>query len=335
MRSAWLSWGLVVLVGAAVPLACGEAFSATGSTGTGGSSSMATGPGGDATAAGGGGDTPTSTTTTTTATTTGTGSGTCLTTADCTASATVCGTPFCVNGNCGFKSTKPNGPTDSQVYGDCHTIKCDFGLVVNAVDDTDVYDDANACTEDLCAKGAPTNLPLAAGVECSMGSTVCDGKKACVECVSNSDCVDPKVCHVNRCVPTTCFDGTKTSANAETDTDCGGSTCQPCSENQFCLFDSDCESHLCKVPMGGVALKCTLASCGDGVKNGAETDRDCGGPDCAEQCPVDDACNVPGDCTSRVCMGGKCIAAKCTDGVKNGNELGIDCGNGCPDCPGG
>jgi hypothetical protein len=254
--------------------------------------------------------------------------------ADCTAPATICGEPFCVNGHCGFKSTKPNGNTSSQVYGDCHTVKCENGLVVNAVDDTDVYDDANDCTEDLCASGVPTNMPRPGGFVCGGGTKVCDGQVACVACVSNDDCTDPMPCHDNRCVPTTCFDSMKTLANGETDTDCGGPTCKPCSENKLCFSETDCVSGLCEIPMGGVALKCTLASCTDNFPNGTETAKDCGGPDCAKKCPAGDACNVPGDCTSGVCMGGKCIAAKCSDGVKNGNEVGIDCGNGCPDCPG-
>ena len=48
------------------------------------------------------------------------------------------------------------------------------------------------------------------------------------------------------------------------------------------------------------------ATCNDGIKNGAETGIDCGGPNCPP-CPT------------------------CTDGIKNGAETGIDCGG--PNCP--
>jgi alpha-tubulin suppressor-like RCC1 family protein len=52
------------------------------------------------------------------------------------------------------------------------------------------------------------------------------------------------------------------------------------------------------------------ATCTDGVKNGTETDVDCGG-----SCP---ACAVgPGQ------------EATCTDGVKNGTETDVDCGGSC------
>lgn len=334
MRSAWLSWGLVVLVGAAVPLACGEKFAVTGSTGTGGSSSMATGPGGDATAAGGGGDTPTTTTTTTTATTTSTGSGPCTKASDCPGTPTVCGEPACFNGACGLKELH-KGKTDSQVYGDCRDRLCKNAQPTTAVNDTDVYDDANPCTEDDCANGVPMNLPLAVGAECGTTTTICDGQGACVGCVSNSDCSDPEVCHENRCVPTTCFDGMKTAANLETDVDCGGPTCKPCSENKLCLTETDCVSGVCMLPAGQLILKCITASCTDQVKNGMETAKDCGGPDCVVRCASGEACKVPGDCKSGVCTGGKCIAPSCTDGVKNSNETGVDCGANCPPCLGG
>ncbi|MFS8065410.1 MAG: hypothetical protein ACMG6S_03465 [Byssovorax sp.] len=332
MRSAWLSWGLVVLVGAAVPLACGQQFAVTGSTGTGGAT-MASGTGGDATAAGGGGDTPTSTTTTTT--TTSTGSGPCAQASDCSGIVTICGQPACFDGKCGLKELH-KGNTDSQVYGDCHDRLCKNAQLATAVNDNDVYDDANPCTEDICVNGVPMNKPLSSGAECGTTTTVCDGQGACVACVSNSDCADPKVCHENRCVPTTCFDGTKTTLNGETDVDCGGPICAPCTDKALCLTETDCVSGVCLPPAGQVILKCITASCTDQVKNGTETAKDCGGPDCVIRCAPGDTCKVPGDCKSGVCTSGKCIAPSCTDGVKNSNETGVDCGANCPAClPGG
>jgi hypothetical protein len=45
--------------------------------------------------------------------------------------------------------------------------------------------------------------------------------------------------------------------------------------------------------------------CVDGVKNGTETDVDCGGLDCAK-CALGKICLVATDCASSVCSGGKC-----------------------------
>jgi hypothetical protein len=54
------------------------------------------------------------------------------------------------------------------------------------------------------------------------------------------------------------------------------------------------------------AGKCAAASCGDGVKNGGESDTDCGGS--CEGCAVGEGCGKPADCLSGVCTAGKCAA---------------------------
>src|SRR5690349_5630219 len=76
--------------------------------------------------------------------------------------------------------------------------------------------------------------------------------------------------------------------------------------------------------------------CDDGLHNGAETDTDCGGPDCPG-CSQDRACLDARDCISRRCSAGVCQAPSCTDGVQNGTETGRDCGGNCTaqKCPAG
>jgi hypothetical protein len=67
------------------------------------------------------------------------------------------------------------------------------------------------------------------------------------------------------------------------------------------------------------------------VKDGAETDIDCGGGTC-QKCIDGKTCLVPNDCVSGVCTGGICSPPTCTDGVKNGLETDVDCGGGCGPC---
>jgi hypothetical protein len=55
---------------------------------------------------------------------------------------------------------------------------------------------------------------------------------------------------------------------------CGGGACPACGFGLQCATASDCAYFVCS---GGV---CQGPSCSDGVKNGSETDVDCGG-DCA------------------------------------------------------
>jgi hypothetical protein len=78
----------------------------------------------------------------------------------------------------------------------------------------------------------------------------------------------------------------------------------------------------------GVCTPSAAPTCTDGVKNGNETDTDCGGPTCSA-CAVSRQCLVGADCTSGNCVGNICTVATCTDGVKNGNETDIDCGGSC------
>lgn len=62
-----------------------------------------------------------------------------------------------------------------------------------------------------------------------------------------------------------------------------------CDVHEACEQNQDCESKVCSQGL------CQEPTCEDGVKNGAETDRDCGGPDCGP-CQVGDACLNDDDC---------------------------------------
>lgn len=71
-------------------------------------------------------------------------------------------------------------------------------------------------------------------------------------------------------------------------------------------------------------------SCEDGVRNGSETDVDCGGDTCAP-CARGMSCEEASDCATGECRARRCVApASCEDGVRNNGESAIDCGG--PDC---
>jgi hypothetical protein len=70
-------------------------------------------------------------------------------------------------------------------------------------------------------------------------------------------------------------------------------------------------------------------SCTDTVKNGNESDVDCGGS--CPQCKNGQYCYTSTDCESASCSTDRlCIAPTCADGAKNGNETDTDCGG--PNC---
>lgn len=85
--------------------------------------------------------------------------------------------------------------------------------------------------------------------------------------------------------------------------------------------------------LDGTALA-TNTLCADGVRDGGETDVDCGGP-CAP-CGDGRACSQALDCWNRSCLAGICQTSipTCTDGVKDGVETDVDCGgsNSCSRC---
>jgi hypothetical protein len=110
-------------------------------------------------------------------------------------------------------------------------------------------------------------------------------------------------------------------------------TCGPlttlCKDGDACGVAADCASKIC---FGG---KCQTPAPADGIKNGDETDVDCGGSK-SPACVDGKGCIVANDCTSGVCTGGKCQAPSATDGVRNGDETGVDCGGTkAPKCPAG
>ncbi|MDI1476092.1 hypothetical protein [Polyangium sp. y55x31] len=88
-----------------------------------------------------------------------------------------------------------------------------------------------------------------------------------------------------------------------------------------CLGTFDC----------GLGYTCDVAvnqcfACDDGVKNGTETDIDCGG-ECIARCQSGQACMVTADCVAE-CKDGVCMDS-CSNGIKDGDESDVDCGGSC------
>jgi hypothetical protein len=100
----------------------------------------------------------------------------------------------------------------------------------------------------------------------------------------------------------TCTDGVENGG--ETDVDCGGPTCAPCADGHTCAAGGDCQSGDCQ---SGACVE-PPPTCTDGIKNGGETDVDCGGPTCAP-CADNAACVGNGDCQSADCQSAVCVAA--------------------------
>jgi hypothetical protein len=132
-----------------------------------------------------------------------------------------------------------------------------------------------------------------------------------------------------------CTDGSKNGT--ETDVDCGGATCvaegKTCADTRTCAVAADCTNGYCNA-----SNVCATPTCTDGVKNGTETDVDCGGATCDGQgktCADTRTCAVAADCTNGYCNASNvCATPTCTDGVKNGTETDVDCGGATCDAQG-
>ena len=291
--------------------------------------------------------------------------GACLQDEDCTSEicdpdAMTCSAAACDDGvqngdetdqDCGGSCPPcPNG-ADCMTGSDCASMSCDVdtcvaascddgihngqetdtdcgGPVCDPCDDMGECDDGDDCASGVCDTGMCVAPTCDDGVE-NGDETDVDCGNSCGQtcevgerCDDGGDCIE-EVCEFTVCSEPDCFDGVHNGD--ETDIDCGGPECAPCDPDQGCAMDSDCAEGVCDEMTGA----CLDPVCDDGVKNGDETDVDCGGPDCGA-CDVDEECEVPADCVEGVCELGVCEDAACDDDVQNGDEGGVDCQGSCP-----
>jgi len=88
--------------------------------------------------------------------------------------------------------------------------------------------------------------------------------------------------------------------------------------------------HLTPCASGRCSTSAPADPCHDRVRDGDETDVDCGGS--CGRCPAAFACLVPGDCQTAACDAGRCRAPSCSDGIVDGFESDLDCGGNCGGC---
>lgn len=256
----------------------------------------------------------------------------CLVDADC-AGTGECVIARCADGRCELRPAAFGLATSLQVAGDCSENVCDGdGASVTLTDPDDPPISASPCLIATCTHAGPLLRPKTPRTACASlaGPGWCDGAGSCVECLVSTDCAAGKVCGGHACVvAASCSDGQQDGQ--ETSVDCGGPECDACDDSKTCRVDQDCESDLCDP----LYLTCLPFSCRDGVKNGDESDVDCGGATCAG-CYLAQQCNVAADCATHVCNGGSCAGSPCLDMRQDGSETDVDCGGlDCAPCLGG
>ncbi|MBK8252714.1 MAG: hypothetical protein IPK82_08605 [Polyangiaceae bacterium] len=207
------------------------------------------------------------------------------------------------------------------------------GMMGNCDGPEDCPDTGSECITATCEGGTCGTQNVAAGTaitnqtdgDCK--TTVCDGNGAVTTEDDDADALDDG----NDCTLDTCNAGMPESTPAVDGTTCndnGGAVCDGLGACVECLTDANCAAPTPKCTMN----TCVSASCGDGVKNGTETDIDCGGA-CGATCVPGKTCGANQDCAEGVCNAGICAPPTCTDAVENGSETDVDCGGGaCNKC---
>jgi hypothetical protein len=198
------------------------------------------------------------------------------------------------------------------ITSDCNLALCDVGAtnVCLPPSHTDgIKNDGETGTD--CGGAAPVKCPTGQG------------------CVVTSDC-DLALCDVagaKLCLPPTHADGIKNLG--ETGIDCGGAALPlKCPVGQGCAVTADCNNVACN----GATFVCDPASGTDNIKNGTETDVDCGGgaPTNAKRCAVASTCSIDGDCASSVCnYNSKCVEAPSCKVQHGGDTCGAAGNESC------
>lgn len=103
----------------------------------------------------------------------------CASDGDCAGHDNACATHACIDGSCATTFATRGTPIHDQTDGDCVTFTCwGDGTEYAKIEPTDIIDDGNDCTSDVCELLGPAHHPLASGTACSIG--FCDAAGTCI-----------------------------------------------------------------------------------------------------------------------------------------------------------
>lgn len=240
-----------------------------------------------------------------------------------------CKSGACRDAKCLDVAPADNTQNNDETDVDCGGTKapaCDDGKKCNVAADCK----SGVCTGGVCQVPSPTD-----GVKNGDETGIdCGGAKAkkCPQgegCLTTADCDNVKCDEVTKkCLGPSHEDGIKNLD--ETGPDCGGPTApKRCATGEGCNGDDDCDNVRCDT----TAKKCKAPANDDGLKNGTETDVDCGGgaPTNARRCndfPTAESCDVDADCASTFCsFKKKCVTGRSCKGAVGSATAGIEtCG---------
>ncbi len=296
------------------------------------------------------------------------GSGGCASPTECPAPQNPCAEATCINQVCGTAPLKAGSVAATQIPGDCKRTECDgSGNTTEVNDDTDISDDSNECTDDVCNNGTPENNAKLSGTTCSAG--LCDASSNCVQCLAPNDCpgTDDE-CQKRACTAGVCgmtFSTVGTAVTAQTVGDCKKAQCDGAGKIESVNDDSDlpddskaCTDDTCSNGTPANTPKTQGTSCGtagvcdaSGACVGCNVPADCPGSDdeCKTRTCSGNVCGVSftaantpitaqtsGDCKQAVCDGSGNVTSinLATDPIVDGKQCTQDlCNAGTPENP--
>lgn len=201
----------------------------------------------------------------------------------------------------------------------------------------------------LCAtnQACGSDADCRSGV-CDEGLSLCVGA-SCRDEVQNgtADKPEPDVDCGGPCLPRQCDRGQGCFADGDCEsghcdrpdgaargvccgTPCEGRcfACEPGTGACVAIASGDDPQDECPGPTNWCDGEGACSQCGNRVRDGDESGRDCGGGSCAP-CPDGEGCQRGSDCQSCLCEDGACVAPRCDNQVQDGCESGIDCGGPC------
>ena len=231
----------------------------------------------------------------------------CNTASQC-GTSTECRTYTCVSKSCGFTNTSAGTPLASQTSGDCREWQCNgAGGSSNAIDNSDLPVDGNACTQDVCTSGTPSNPNEPIDTACGSGD-YCDGSGSCVDCNSPSQCGTTTDCRTYTCNSNTCgFTNTAfgTPTSSQTSGDCREWRCTGSGGSANYIDNSD-------LPVDGNA--CTDDVCTSGTPSNPNepintpcgTGDYCNGAGSCVDCTTPSQCGTTTECRTYTCNSNNC-----------------------------
>jgi hypothetical protein len=252
---------------------------------------------------------------------------------NCPGQDTDCQKRTCASNLCGLANVALGTkiPDPSQVQGDCKVKECDGqGVTADVIDNTDLPVDNNACTEDVCTTGVPTNPIKPVGTVCGV-NLQCDAAGTCVGCLIAIDCPGANTeCKTRKCVSGSCawdFAPIGTALAQQTVGDCLVSECDGAGNVQevsdsvdLPVDNNDCTYDVCA---NGVAsnppkLSGSVCSSAGGTV--------CNATGLCVQCLQAGTCaGTDTDCHTRTCLSGTCGFANAAQGKPLTQQTAGDC----------